>query len=435
MYSYLFESPHRISLEALLFKIFNEEKSFYLKKGDEGYSYFGMNPSYFFDSCHEKKPLESLNMILSEYIRQEKKSLSYSSYDSLLRGGLVGYLSYDLGKHIYGISSCSKDDLNMPLYALGVYEALFIYEHATNKVFISYQNKKDLKKSLDWLKIPYDKKFFEVEEHPIKLHSCLPQEKYFSSIQKVKDYLYNGETYQVNFAYRLSFNAPRSTLIKLMPQLVYEPHSAFLNFNLFTIVSFSPERFLKLDLQGNIITQPIKGTTPRGVTLREDLRQMQRLEESEKDRAEHVMIVDLERNDLGRISQAGSVSVPEFMKVYSFEKVHHLVSTVKGRIKENIKIMEVLMSTFPGGSITGAPKKRAMHIIEELEPVSRGIYTGSIGYFDFRGNLDLNIAIRTLVTKEDQHYFHVGGGIVIDSDPFEEYEETLVKAKMIVDNL
>ena len=435
MYSYLYEHPHRVSTETLLLKIFNEEKAFYLRKGDVGYSYFGFQPTSFFDSSGQKNPLEHLNMLFEEYIRKEKKSSSCN--DTLFRGGLVGYLSYELGKHIYNLASSKEDDLNTPLYAWGIYDAVIIYEHATHKVFISYKNKKDLKKMLDWLKIPGNKngERISTKENRTKIKNCLSREDYFSSIHKIQDYLYNGEIYQVNFAHRFSFAASRNILIKLLPELVYEPHSAFLNFSPFSIVSFSPERFLKLDLNGIIMTQPIKGTTPRGTTLEEDLKQKRRLEESEKDQAEHVMIVDLERNDLGRISQAPSVTVPEFMKAYSFKKVHHLVSTVQGRLKENIKIMDILTATFPGGSITGAPKKRAMQIIEELEPVSRGIYTGSIGYIDFRGSLDLNIAIRTLIYKENLCYFSVGGGIVIDSTASQEYEETLVKSTMIVDNL
>ncbi|MCH7553208.1 MAG: anthranilate synthase component I family protein, partial [Chloroflexi bacterium] len=220
------------------------------------------------------------------------------------------------------------------------------------------------------------------------------------------------------------------------PWLLYEslrrhnpaPFSAYLNMGAFAVLSSSPERFLRLR-DGVIETSPIKGTRPRGVTEALDDGLALDLKNSVKDRAEHVMIVDLERNDLGRVAETGSVQVTEMMALRRFATVQHLVSTVQARLRPDTGVADLLRATFPGGSITGAPKIRAMEIIDELEPVRRGVYTGAIGYFSAHGGFDLNIAIRTMVVKDSVAHVHVGGGIVYDSDPEAEYQETLDKGR------
>src|SRR5690606_33509014 len=204
------------------------------------------------------------------------------------------------------------------------------------------------------------------------------------------------------------------------------PFGAFIHGGAWSIVSVSPERFFWFDGEW-VRTCPIKGTRPRGNDDAEDRLQKAELEASEKDRAEHIMIVDLERNDLGRFCRYGSVRVPELMKCEPHPTVWHLVSTVEGAPKPGVSIIEGIRSAFPGGSITGAPKVRAMEIIDQLEPVARGVYTGSIGYLGIGNQIDLNIAIRTVVMTKGRAYFHVGGGIVADSDPESEYQETIVK--------
>jgi para-aminobenzoate synthetase component 1 len=198
------------------------------------------------------------------------------------------------------------------------------------------------------------------------------------------------------------------------------------------VVSASPERFLKKE-QRLIQTRPIKGTRPRGENASQDAQLKHELIASAKDRAENLMIIDLERNDLGRICEYGSVRVTEFMICEEYATVYHLVSTVEGRLRDNVDTIDCLINCFPGGSITGAPKIRSMEIIDELEPVRRSIYTGSIGYIGFDGNMDTSIVIRTFIVKGGDAYFHVGGGIVHDSDPEKEYQETLDKAKALID--
>jgi para-aminobenzoate synthetase component 1 len=198
------------------------------------------------------------------------------------------------------------------------------------------------------------------------------------------------------------------------------------------VLSASPERFLRFDAETRLVqTRPIKGTRPRGATAEEDAAMARELRESEKDLAENVMIVDVERNDLGRVAEVASVWVPHLAALEEFATVFHLTSTVEGRLRPECDIVDLLLATFPSGSITGAPKIRAMEIIDELEPTTRGVYTGAIGYIGGDGSIDLNIAIRTIVVKDGRTYFHAGGGIVADSDPEMEYEETLHKARAL----
>jgi para-aminobenzoate synthetase component 1 len=212
------------------------------------------------------------------------------------------------------------------------------------------------------------------------------------------------------------------------------PFSAYLNFDGITVLSTSPERFLRVD--GDMVeTRPIKGTRPRGENPEQDARLAHELMSSIKDNAENVMIVDLERNDLGRVCQYGSVVVTELAILETFPTVFHLTSTVIGKLKPGISRIDLLKATFPGGSITGAPKVRSMEIIDELEPTKRSVYTGAIGYLSFNSNLDLNIVIRTFLIKGKKAYFQAGGGIVYDSDPQSEYEETLHKVNALIQAL
>lgn len=223
---------------------------------------------------------------------------------------------------------------------------------------------------------------------------------------------------------------PPYELYRRLRRINPAPFASYLNFAGVSVVSASPERFLKL--QGDWVeTRPIKGTRPRGKSAEEDRALAQELLSSIKDRAENVMIVDLERNDLGRVCRYGTVRVVELAILETYPTVFHLTSTVRGRLCPDKTRIDLLKATFPGGSITGAPKVRAMEIIDELEPTRRSVYTGSIGYLSFSGEMDLNIVIRTFLVKEGKAYFQVGGGIVYDSEPEAEYEETLDKAKAL----
>jgi para-aminobenzoate synthetase component 1 len=262
------------------------------------------------------------------------------------------------------------------------------------------------------------------------LRSNFTKSSYEEAVRRALDYIRAGDIYQVNLSQR--FQAPYAgdpfDLYLALRTLSPSPFAAFLRFPEFAVLSSSPERFLRYDTANRgIETRPIKGTRPRGRDAESDRALAEELAASAKDRAENLMIVDLERNDLGRVAEIGSVNVPGMFELETFANVHHLTSTVRARLQAGSDIVDLLRAMFPGGSISGAPKIRAMEIIDELEPAARGVYTGAIGYIGFDGSSDLNIAIRTMVVKGGLASFHVGGGIVADSDPTCEYEETLHK--------
>jgi para-aminobenzoate synthetase component 1 len=262
------------------------------------------------------------------------------------------------------------------------------------------------------------------------LRSNFERDQYLAAVERVKAYLVAGDIYQANLSQRFqgSLRGDSWQLYRRLRHVNPPLFGAYLGFPEATVMSASPEEFLHV--QGRQVrTRPIKGTRPRGPTPAEDRELGLALVESVKDRAENLMIVDLMRNDLGRVCRVGSVRVPRLFGLEAHPTVFHLVSTVTGELEEGRDVVDLLRASFPGGSVTGAPKIRAMEIIDELEPHRRGVYCGGIGVLDFAGNLHLNMAIRTLVRVSDCFYFHVGGAIVFDSDPADEYEETLHKGR------
>ena len=265
-----------------------------------------------------------------------------------------------------------------------------------------------------------------------EITSTLSRDEYCNGVRRIIDYIWQGDIYQANLTHRLEAKGATNTLdgwtlYRRLATASPAPFSAFMQCGEFQLASSSPEQFLQLS--GNqVTTRPIKGTRPRGTTPDLDARLGYELQSSEKERSELVMITDLLRNDLGRFCEFGSVSVPDLAKLERFAQVQHLVSTVTGRLRPGVTHLQALASSFPGGSITGAPKIRAMEIIDELEPVVRGPYTGCLGYLGFNRESQLNILIRTAVCRDGAAWFHVGAGIVADSDPEAEYEETLNKA-------
>jgi para-aminobenzoate synthetase component 1 len=262
------------------------------------------------------------------------------------------------------------------------------------------------------------------------LRSNLTRERYLRAASRALRYIETGDIYQVNLSQRFSIELREDgfDLYRRLRQVSPAPFAAYLSVPGVEVLSSSPERLLLAD--GRYLeTRPIKGTRPRGSSAEEDARLACELRNSQKDAAEHVMIVDLERNDLGRIAEIGSVQVPELAALESFAQVHHLTSTVVARRRTEVGLEDTLRAIFPGGSVTGAPKIRALEIIDELEPTVRGVYTGAIGYFSAHGRVDLNVAIRTLTLVDGIAHAHVGGAIVADSDPMAEYCETLDKAR------
>jgi para-aminobenzoate synthetase component I len=269
------------------------------------------------------------------------------------------------------------------------------------------------------------------------LRSSFTHAGYLDAVARVREYIFAGDIFQANLSQR--FEAPLAEL----PWAFYRrlrtqnaaPFAAFLDFPDAAVLSASPERFLRVDVGGHVETRPIKGTRPRGLGPEHDGALGLALSESEKDRAENLMIVDLMRNDLSRVCAPGTVHVPELFVLERYATVHHLVSTVVGDLVPGKDALDLLRAAFPGGSITGAPKVRAMEIITELEESDRGVYCGAIGYWSVSGALDSSIAIRTAVASADRVHFSAGGGIVAESDPEQEYRETLDKARGLIDAL
>jgi para-aminobenzoate synthetase component I len=271
----------------------------------------------------------------------------------------------------------------------------------------------------------------------LALRSSFTHAGYLDAVARVREYVFAGDIFQANLSQR--FEAPLTeppwTLYRRLRTRNPGPFAAFLDYPEVAVLSASPERFLRVKEDGRVETRPIKGTRPRGLGPEHDAALGQALTESAKDRAENLMIVDLMRNDLSRVCAPGTVRVPELFAIEKYATVHHLVSTVIGTLAAGRDPLDLLRAAFPGGSITGAPKVRAMEIIAELEPVQRGIYCGTIGYWSVTGALDTSIAIRTAQVLGDRIYFGAGGAIVADSDPVQEYRETLDKARGMIETL
>lgn len=364
-------------------------------------------------------------------------------------GGGVGYLSYDLCHFWENLPSMARDDLCLPELYIAFYDRVLIIDHLEKRTFVSVilpspnKNNSIIKEKIEEVKrlgqknvVTKKDKRRVLKPEGVLLESNLTKQQYLQVVRKAKNYIREGDIFQVNLSQRFH------TKLLISPHHLYQslreinpaPFAAFLNFNGIKILSSSPERFLRVRGK-EIQTKPIKGTRPRGRNKQEDEKLGKELLASEKDRAELVMIIDLERNDLGRVCQYGSVKVEELVKLEAYPTVFHTISTIRGILAPDKDRIDLLRATFPGGSITGAPKIRAMEIIDELEPNKRSVYTGSLGYFGFNGTMDLNIVIRTFLAKNNDLYFQVGGGIVADSDPEEEFQETLDKAKALISSL
>lgn len=356
-------------------------------------------------------------------------------------GGAMGYFSYDLGRRIEKLPVLALDAEDLPEMAVAIYDSVFVVDHHEKKSYLSApsENKVAENHLKSWKELiqQYDSKKKSKKHAKFnvtsKVKSNLSFKEYAQAFDKIKTYINAGDCYQVNLTQRFSASAEGDlwSTYKALKKINPAPFSAYFNTPFGQILSSSPERFLSVK-NGEVSTKPIKGTRPRSDDKEEDLALIRELQQSEKDRAENVMIVDLLRNDLGRVCASGSVSVPKLFNIESYATVHHLVSTVKGTLAGNEDAISLLRACFPGGSITGAPKIRSMEIIEEIEPHRRGIYCGALGYIDFNGNMDTNIMIRSLIYNNGEVRFWVGGGIVYDSDVNEEYQETFDKGAALL---
>lgn len=374
---------------------------------------------------------EALTELLKKYASPEKGPFPFNS-------GAVGYFSYDLKDKIEPKlkSPYEKDSLRLPISVYGIYDPIFVYSHDEGKGYLV--SLRGDKRKMDRFKGLFEKTSGPegAVEPATGFTSSVTKEEYIEAIKKAKAYISEGDIYQINLSHRLTIGWAGDPFALFKSLIIKHPapFASFLDMGAFQIISNSPERLLKVK-DGCVETSPIKGTRPRGMDEAADKAFIEELKDSKKEKSEHVMIVDLERSDLGKISEPGTVEVTGFETVETYPNLHHMVSTVKGRLKPDIDAPGALKAVFPGGSITGAPKIRAMEIIDELETVKREIYTGGIGWFDLGGGADIAMAIRTAVYKSGELYLNVGGGIVADSDPEKEYTETILKARDFLDAL
>ncbi|MGQ0441962.1 MAG: aminodeoxychorismate synthase component I [Methylophilaceae bacterium] len=356
-------------------------------------------------------------------------------------GGAVGYFAYDLARRIENLAD-TKQTEDAPEMMIGIYDWAIVVDHRERRsVLVSHGFSEETRKQWRALQALFDapcalaKRCFEVTS---TIQSNFTKTSYRKAFAQVQSYIEAGDCYQVNLAQRFSAQVEGDSWLayQKLRQISPAPFMAYMQLPLnekecFQVLSNSPERFIQTS--GNHVeTRPIKGTRPRSKYMARDLANREALQTSLKDRAENLMIVDLLRNDIGKNCRTGSVKVEKLFQLQSFANVHHLVSIITGQLKEQATAIDLLKGCFPGGSITGAPKVRAMQIIDELEPHRRGIYCGAIGYIGFDGNMDTSIAIRTAIIAKKVLIFCVGGGIVADSEAQKEYVETLDKASSIM---
>ncbi|MGO3440127.1 aminodeoxychorismate synthase component 1 [Serratia liquefaciens] len=370
--------------------------------------------------------------LLQQQLEQQNQHPAANT-DLPFQGGALGLFGYDLGRRVEKLPQMAQADIALPDMAVGIYDwALIADHHKKTLTLLSYE---DVEQRWQWLcsQQSEPQQDFTLTS---RWQANMTRQQYGEKFQRIQQYLRSGDCYQINLAQRFSadYQGDEWQAFQQLNASNRAPFSAFLRLPDNAVLSVSPERFLWLENQ-QIQTRPIKGTLPRLADAEQDAQQAQRLANSAKDRAENLMIVDLLRNDIGRVAEPGSVKVPELFVVEPFPAVHHLVSTITALLPERTPATELLRACFPGGSITGAPKVRAMEIIEELEPQRRNAYCGSIGYISACGTMDTNITIRTLFTESGRIYCSAGGGIVADSQEQAEYQETFDKVGRILPQL
>ncbi len=403
-----------------------------------------------------KSPLKILKDLLASY-----KIKALTDFPPFL-GGAVGFFSYDFVHYFEKLPRTAFDDLQLPDAHFLIIDTFIAFDHKENKTLIIsspgisggafasglckkeygvYYDKASQKINELYLKIT-SKRGKNPDsprnlKKPITINHEMDKKIYIDIVKRTKEYIKAGDIFQANLSQRVSAyigNTEQWNIYKILSTINPSPFAAYLDMRNYQIVSSSPERLLLF--HGNTVeTRPIAGTRPRGLDAQGDMNMRKDLLLNEKERAEHLMLIDLERNDLGKISHYGSVFVDEFMITEDYSHVIHIVSNIKGKVAKNKNCFDAVRAAFPGGTITGVPKVRCMEIIDELEPVTRGPYTGSLGYISFSGNMDLNIIIRTFVIKEGIAYVQAGAGIVADSEPEKEYFETFKKAEALIKTL
>jgi anthranilate synthase component 1 len=439
----------------------NEKYSFLLESVEGGetlarYTFTGANPEEVFRSrgraCSlesarkqtrfEADPIDRLRQLVARY-----KPVRVAGLPPLI-GGAIGYFAYDMVRLIERIPASGRDDLGLDDCVMMFYLGLVAFDHVRHRIWVirnvftegegSLRAKYDaavreINKVRRTLSGPLPRQRHAPPRSPLRIQSNFTKAKYLAAVRKAKSYIRAGDIFQVVPSQRFSArtNADPFEIYRALRVVNPSPYLYFLKLNDVAVVGSSPEMLVKVQRR-EVSYRPIAGTLPRGRDEIEDREQESKLLADPKERAEHIMLVDLGRNDLGRVSEYGSVAVERLMFVERYSHVMHLVSSLRGRLREGVDCFEALMACFPAGTLSGAPKIRAMEIIDELEPTRRGLYGGAILYLDFSGNLDSCIALRTLVAKGGRAYIQAGGGVVADSVPEREYQETINKARAVM---
>ncbi|OHB84266.1 MAG: hypothetical protein A2Z38_06320, partial [Planctomycetes bacterium RBG_19FT_COMBO_48_8] len=418
------------------------------------FSYFAAQPKEILEfGAEQDDPFGKLQKALAKYKLEKDSDINLPK--GIFRGGWIGYFSYELGRYIERLPAAAVDDIGLPLFRLCFYDRFIAYDHQEESFWLLALELPDdagepeeklsaLEGSLaesQRIRVPQPATADLDNIDFSSVRSNMDKNYYLRTIEKIKRYIYDGDVYQINFSQRFECDYDARAIELYHWQNCYNPSpcASYIDAGGFHIVSASPEMFITI-ADGLIQTKPIKGTRPRldetgKASARAKLintRNFNELLGSEKEQAELNMIIDLERNDVARICRPGTRTVVQPRTIETYPTVFHAVATVAGRLREGITFCDVLKSLFPGGSITGAPKIRSMEIIDETEPTARGVYTGSIGFIGIDGSACLNIAIRTIIIKDQKAYAQAGGGIVADSDPEAEWAETIVKARALL---
>ena len=443
------------SLPVLLERLDNRPGVFVMgdfdRRGVGRFSYLGLKPAeqLVFEQKAEGDPFEILHREILRFQLDKTYHLP-----APFVGGWVGYLSYDLGRHIERLPDNVDHDIGLPLMYFGFYDAIAAWDNQEKCGYLLALDYPEQKESTE-NRLTRLRGICQVEDQPEigdqnkdeqqsttlqytahlvrQMESGIEHQGYLEKVARAIEYIKAGDIFEVNISQRFAcgYREQPSVLYEYLARHNPSGYATLIVAADHAVVSASPELFLSRR-GGSIITRPIKGTAPRGANEQEDQVNRDWLLHSDKDRSELNMIIDLERNDLGRICRYGSVKVLAEREIEEHPTVLHTVSTIVGDLWDNTSISDIFRATFPGGSITGAPKIRAMEIIDELEPTARGVYTGSIGWIGINGDMDLNIAIRTIILSDQKAYAQVGGAIVADSEPQAEYDETLAKAAALV---
>lgn len=421
-----------------------------LKHEETGrYSFIGSNPTLELKAFGEKneltfcdgkrevlngKPIEIVKQLLPERL---------TNLNIPFIGGGIGYVAYDVIRNYEEIGPELKDQLQLPDVHLLFYEEVIVFDHFKQKIFLIYtpfqaaKSKEIIKQKLHIRKKELEENFYQEQSHPFHLEEfqpTMPKDEFTEKIVKAKQHIEAGDIFQVVLSQRLSAKVsgdPFSFYRKLRVQNP-SPYMYFLDFEEYQIIGASPESLVSV--RDRIVrTNPIAGTRPRGKTDIEDQQLAEDLLVDEKELAEHKMLVDLGRNDLGRICEFGSITLEKYLQIEIYKHVIHLVSQVKGKLQPSVHEVDALIACLPAGTVSGAPKIRAMQIINELETIKRSFYSGAIGYFSVNGNMDFALAIRTMLIKNNHAYIQAGAGIVYDSIPEKEYEETIHKLKAFLE--